>query len=275
MEKKKLRLELGWADLNKAQSYDNGTAKAAFRDPHWAFARENKRQKTIETANDLVYCRESLCEYLRQDIRGISNRDIDKNKLRLVAHRRIPATKKTLKLNTKTFHRQILAGQKIVNVIEKSNGWPLTRIYPLQTVQEVDYNNIYYYIVASKRWMKSPHMLSLYTLLYRVALNEKKFNFVGRAKTDKSLKSVFDEVAANCSYTEAAYLRTHQHRWWLVLSNYEKLFGKRTMEDLYNPSDGGYLFQEGINSLCDLDTNDKKLARAFRKVIKNENSKSD
>lgn len=274
MKNKKLTFSMKTTDFSIAK-VSNG-----FRDPLFAFVIPPKQGGIIEPITGMVYCRESLCEYIRQDVRGITDSEIDLNKLHMVIYRRVYA--RNITKGIKIFQNQVLAGQKIVNVLEKHHGWPLTKIYPVSFAdnQKDDIkNSSVYYIVAGKRWIKAPAMLSLYTLLFRIAAAESDFPFKHRIRSMKSLFSVLDDVTSKRSYSEFVYYKAHNKYWQLVLSNYRKLFGQRTTASLYSPKwshrrDGwnSQYFSEGINSLCDGDTKDKVLSKTFEEIRKKHDS---
>ena len=261
MESKKLSLKLSVGSL--AQTSRGGRS---FREPIFAFvAAPYKFDGGMRTHNvtELTYCRESFCEYVRQELRDIRHQGIDLNKLHMVAHRKIAGKKGAA---SKIFQGQMMATQTMANAIEKHYGWPLTRVYPIKVVQATTGNSEFYYITASKRWIKAPAMLSLFTLLIRIAASESKFKFRHRIRSMKSLFAVLDELYTKSSYAEIMYYGKHGHNWKLVLDNYRKLFGSRNMEDLYFPADTNYLFTEGINNLCDVSSKDKTLNDTFKKL---------
>ena len=162
-----------------------------------------------------------------------------------------------------------MAGKVMVNAIEKHYGWPLTKIYPVKLNEDqdnvTDYNG-FYYISASKRWIKSPHMLSMFLLLFRIAITNHKFKFKTKIRSLKSLFKVLDDAAEKSNLGEIVYYKAHGPRWKVVLDNYRKLFGQRDLEDLYYPGGHDYFFSEGINTLCDDDSKDEVLNTEFEKL---------
>lgn len=268
MEKKQLSLTLN----TNAYSSVNFNA-SSFREPIFAFVTPAKAGN-IEMLTDLTYCRESFCEYLRQDLRQISYNGIDLKKLHMLIHRRV-APKRT-DAGMRIFQDQVVTGQRMVNAIEKHYGWPLTKVYATTPVQNIQNKNAkFYYITASKRWMKAPAMLSLFTLLFRIAANNQRFQFKDRIKSLKSLFRELDVVASKSSYSEMAYYRTHGKRWKLILDNYQKLFGGRNMASLYYPNNGAsYYFSEGINNICDESSEDSELNATFCDIVKRYHEKT-
>jgi len=260
MEKKKIKLTLSSETLNHMGG-------RSFTDPIFAFTTAPVDGK-IKTLTILTYCRESICEYVRQQVRGVRHYDIDLNKLHMVINR-----KSTVK-DPKSFAQQVAAGIAMLNAIEKNYGWPLTRAYPVSNDQYLAKTQHFYYVAASKRWIKAPAMLSLFTLLFRIATQETKFKFKQKVKTMKSLFNTLDGLAKNCSQHNVVYYRVHGKNWKLVLDNYNKLFGSREISDLYFPKTGGYFFTEGINELCDGSTRDITLNEQFSGLVVKQNKKA-
>ena len=253
MEKKKIKLTL-------ASEAINNIGGRSFTDPIFAFTTAPV-DGAVKTATILTYCRESICEYIRQQVRGVRYYGIDLTKLHMVIYRKVPVAEMA------TFPKQVATGLVMLNTIEKNYGWPLTRAYPVSNDQRLSKTNLFYYITASKRWIKAPAMLSLFTLLFRIAAHEPKFKFRHKVKTMKSLFDVLDDLREKCSHHNVMYYRAHGHNWKLALDNYSKLFGNREMSDLYYPKSGGYFFTEGINELCDGSSKDVTLNEQFYKLV--------
>jgi len=258
MEKKRLELKLDYSSMMYIKQ-----SHSHFKQPIFAFTTAPQDGK-IETVTELTFCRESQCEYVRMELRGVRHNDIDLNKLRMVICRRVPHTIPTAVID---FKNQIALAQKMLNVIEKHYGWPLTRVYAAKAVQKMPTSWQFYYVAASKRWIKAPAMLSLFTLLFRIAEAETKFKLRGRIRSMKSLFTTLDYLAERSNSHEVRYYSKHGHRWQLVLDNYRRLFSGRNMTDLYFPQSGGYFFEEGINHLCDKSSKDRALNKAFHKII--------
>lgn len=266
MEKKKLTLELDTASVHHIAGGGLG-----IREPIFSFVVPHLGG--VKTVTQLTYCRESFCEYIRQDVRKVIDHGIDLKKLHMITYRKV---KNKSPEAAKIFADQTAAAQTMFNVIEKHYGWPLTRVYPLELIkrQTASVHHKFYYISASKRWIKAPAMLSLYTLLIRIAANEPKFKFRHKIKSMKSLFAVLDDLAGKATYPEITYYRVHGHNWRLMLDNYRKLFASRSMEDLYYPKHGGYFFTEGVNHLCDVVSKDKKLNKVMSELVTNQTGKN-
>lgn len=264
MEKKKMKLKLNSEAITQIDD-----RRTSFAEPIFAFATVPSNRK-ISNVTQLTYCRESICEYVRQQLRSVRSYDIDLTKLRMIIYRKVRLGKSQ---DPKIFLNQVATGLTMLNAIEKNYGWPLTRVYPTKNDQNISPNCMFYYIVASRRWIKAPVMLSLFTLLFRIAKNETKFKFGHRIKTMKSMFTVLDELAQKSGDANIKYYEKHGDRWELILNNYKSLFGARNISDLYFPNNSGYFFTEGINELCDESSQDPVLNKQFQKIVQREEGK--
>jgi hypothetical protein len=215
-------------------------------------------------------CREVVCDRIRTRFQLSKTFDMEKLKLlvrtKFIAHYGGELTnpqKNLIKKRKLAYNKAILIGLKIVNLVEKKFKWPLTKIYPVECKQ-LDENNIFYYFIASKKWIKSPNMFSLFMLLLRVGTKIKEYT------TFRTLDGFYKSLQRNKNTVDINYLKTHYKRILLVLKHYNRLFGKTSMRDLYIPSTPLNLFPEGINSLCDLNTNDLSLRKRFVKILNEE-----
>ena len=257
MEKKILKVILSGSDNTVYAS----KKRHPFDEPLFAFvAPPNKGELKCKT--DLTYCRESMCEYIRQDLRNVSNYGVVLSKVHLIIHRSVAPK------GASVFEKQVLAGQNMVNIIEQHYGWPLTRIYGAGLFNPKESKrDRFYYITASKRWIKSPIMLSLFTLLFRIATIEREFKFTKNINSFDDIFIVLGKLASANNQIELSYFRAHGHYWEAVLDHYQQLFGKHSMARMYSPDNNGYYFTEGINTLCDCSSGDRTLTTAFKKIL--------
>jgi len=236
-----------------------------FEDPIFAFV-SAPIKGVVQARTDLTYCRESICEYIRQQVKEVAKYQIDTKALHMVMYRRVPP-----KTGPAAYQRQMEAVQNMLNVIESHYGWPLTKVYNVKlqgTQDNGNPTNRFYYLKATKRWMKSPAMLSMYLLLVRIACTDKKHKFNNKITSFDTLFETLDELAKRNFTQEVSYYREHGKHWRLILDNYRTLFGDRTMESLYVPSHHHYLFSEGINKLCDDNSSDLVLNKVMQKIVK-------
>ncbi|TET61143.1 MAG: hypothetical protein E3J47_05915 [Candidatus Stahlbacteria bacterium] len=214
-------------------------------------------------------CREIVCDHLRNNFTHKEKFDV--KKLRLLSYNKLIGFSDSRKLTKRQrslvehrkveYDKEMAVSLKIINIIEKEFKWPLTKIY-LPECKQLNENHIFYYFEGSKKWVKSPNILSLFMLLIRVSSSLKKHTEFG------TLDGFHKSLCNNNNTMYVSYLKTHYKRWLLALKYYDRLFGKISMRDLYLPDTKSSLFNEGINTLCDLFVKDLDLRKKFAKVLK-------
>ncbi len=227
----------------------------------------------IKPIQILESCREVICDNLRSDFRHIENFSV--GKLRLLACTKLVSTDggASFKLNKNRkkhveglrlkYKGEMLLSHKIINLMEKEFKWPLTKIY-LVECKQLNENFYFYYFEGSKKWIKSPNFLSLFMLLVRVSSSLKKYTGF------RTLDGFYKCLHKNGNSTLISYLKTHYDRYLLAMKSYNRLFGNVSMRDLYLPDGKSGQFTEGINTLCDLNTDNWDLRAKFAKIIKEE-----
>ena len=256
--KKILKLEFGDDESKEWMK------RATYSSDYFEFAGVNgpDKDKVITLDYDTESCREALCEDFR-DSEENGYPKIAKDKMRLIVYTRGPinSTKQRRKDFYDKTERRVACGVKILNVFEREVGWPLTRMYKLKA--DLPNRNVFFYVVGNYRWVKSPHLISLFTLLIRLGKSE----ITGFRSYNTLVEKLTDPRGGGGS--DKNFFRKYHERWLLILQNYNQLFGKRSLEDLYAPAEtyGNGYFNDGINSLCDCDTLDVKLRKAFSKLL--------
>ena len=248
----------------------------AFSHMEFALATAMSKKGIVEPLDSPDSCRESLCQNVREYMDGVDNlKYFDKTRLILywAGHKE---RKKAYYagLNTQV-EKTVTVGIKIINLYEGELGWPLTKIHFLEN--DISARHMFYYVVGSKRWIKAPALLSLYTLLLRLGqLTHQASKFSGKFTTfDGAIKALDKEAKKKHISGDISYYKQHKDKWMFFLSNYKRLFSKRDMSDLWSPAQnhGSSFFSEGINTLCDHDTQDVKLQLAIEKIWKESEKK--
>jgi len=213
-------------------------------------------------------CREVVCDQMRSSFTNKKKFDI--KRLRLIVYNKFIAINGSTELSNKQedyiellkvdYRKKIAVSIKIVNIIEKEFKWPLTKIY-LVECKQLDKSHMFYYFTASKKWVKSPSLFSLFMLLIRISLSLKKHTEF------RTLDGLYRSISKNSNTVDINHFKIHHKRYLLVLRYYDRLFGKTSMRDLYLPHTGQSLFTEGINYLCNLYTKDLNLHDKFVKIL--------
>jgi len=230
----------------------------------------------VKSISQFNYCRETTCEVIRQEVRGITRRGLKTSKLYVVMNRRM--YRSNPKGGAAVFKNQVLAAQEMVNAVERHYGWALTRVYktkPVKEQQEVPNREQFYYIVASKRWMKAPAMLSLFLLIFRIGRFNSKYRFKGKIKSINDLFKILDRSGSRAPIPDdlATFGDLGPKRVRLLLDNYQDIFGNRGMKKLYYPAKSHRLFTEGIQSACDLESVDRILNTKLSKALTRDKKK--
>jgi len=148
-------------------------------------------------------CREELTMRVRKLLASRDKKLLDPNRTRLLFYFRTatpPGThypvphkglnlfrRKRMNKIRKEAHDKMMVGLKLVNRLEKEHGWLPTKFYKVD--DGGDASLFVYMVVGSPRWQKTPHYLSLYTLLIRAGTNE---NFNPASWDEKSFQAAMN-----------------------------------------------------------------------------------
>lgn len=160
------------------------------------------------------------------------------------------------------FRKFMKAGLVLLNHYEGLMGVSLSK---LQEVNK-DKDKYVWMFTGPKVWMKSPHLVSMYTFLIRLGVKDLKF------KDNKELKAALKKVSQGGGDNDATYLRSMwQYLDW-VAKNYKKyLLGKDGIDDIYNDGSinvSSFHNSGGIKSLIDCCTPLKTRNETIRKAMK-------
>jgi len=140
-------------------------------------------------------------------------------------------------------------------------------------------------IKGSKKWFKSPHMLSLYALLLRLSMTSTLYS----AKTIDEFNKAADKVrltsaADKRAQKDTTYYINNKDKIWLLLNNFEELVGNSKFRGSYHwrPSVYSYfkrhatdddIMSEGIDVLCKGHSHAEKLSQMLDELCKQNNIK--
>ena len=239
-------------------------------------------------------CRETITDFLRTQLLG-KGRSIKKatkislKKIRLILFIKANRSnsKKVINNFGKRKDEEMLISLKLINHYERRLNWPRTKMQKLDNCgtffnsdgEDVSNTINMYMIVGSSRWMKSPHLLSLYILLLRLGLRRFKAEFKTHAQLLDELQSFGGKQLNSCSFiarSDVSYVNQTYDKWDVLLENYDKLFGRRTIESLYSDKylvNGSSGATEGIYSLCTGNSYDLDISHRFIKMCESKNIK--
>jgi len=244
----------------------------------WALCGAPKVNGTIKQLTGFIFCRESLsCRLFermstdpeRRNRRGAAKIPIDR--LRLLAKTSTGYISPSLKAQEhEKFKVRVKAALKILNIIEREHKWALTVAHPIKPYSNVD---CIYLFVASKKWMRSPHLLSLFTLLIRLAQQTKLNNDTSfkRVRTYKGLLKKLKEYSEMTSHNpDKVTVKQTKQFWDPLLRNYQKLYRGMSMKRNFDNNKYSNYYDEGLRKLCRGSTGDMEMRLRFKKMIKGE-----
>lgn len=167
------------------------------------------------------------------------------------------------------FEKQTDTGLRILNIMEKRHGWPLTKMSNVETSSIVASDGcrnrtvFTKMLVGSNKWMKSPHILSLFFLLYRLSTRHNKFFVV---KNYRQFKKVCEGYTAGSSSSgDKCSVRNTILFWDPLMANLDKMFKGLPLQSNFNKRnyDGDLYYHEGILKLCAFQTNNANISKRF------------
>lgn len=289
MEKEKIILE-DFDDLLNHYYYEV--------DPDFAFCSKEKNGKA-ELLTQFATCRETIAGELFAKISGNFNDRRQSFQDRIM---KIPSDKTCIAIRliqgwdeyyyarynrdreaamrlAETFPKTIESALYILNLIENVYGWEKTTARPA-TIKK---HNVVVQpsgsarmqaacLYADKRWMRSPHVLSLFLLLIRAPFTSAgSLKGLNKIKTFEGLLKKF--TASRGRGGDGSYLRLAAKYMPVIFNHFEELFGKSlsknydpdSYKEKYNAHLGDYInyVNEGISTLCKGQSTNEKIARAF------------
>ena len=236
-------------DVNKCHSLDY-----CYKDPCIIQACLYKKigYNRIEQLSYFSICREiivdSLITYIKQ---------VDKNRLRLLLSANVNA-----KITKKDVENIIKLGIKMTNIVNNEYG-----IQPIiSQVLKIDAPYPIIELSASRKWQRSPQMLSLFLLFIKYCNNK----YFSKINTYKELMDVINNnifIAKNLGITSKEISK--------VLNNYNILFKNLPMKENYKSKSyrnrhSVEIQYEGITCLCDNTSQHKILSKRFANLLPDE-----
>jgi hypothetical protein len=227
----------------------------------------------------LATCRESLITMVENEVlkkpdgKGLP---LDKGRFVVRLHRdRIKNTEKAF---------------KVLHLYENAFGFPRTLCYHVEAVKAPDAVAVaddkmkpfrerveYFYILTSRKWIKSSYMVSLLFLILRNAYQS------GADISEKALESLdtFKEMLktpAGYKFMKSLHMSETYRYWETILRNYHELFGKFAIEHNWNHvfnemRDDGTMRYEGVYRLCSGNTQSAKIRKRWDKIKKSESER--
>lgn len=260
-------------DTNEAKPWDYGGGHAVL---WWSFAGEVGKSGYVQQISPFVYCRETLAARLYDKITFSKFNKIQLDRLRLLTEVKESKTGPLViygrhisnEALIKRFESGINAGLQIVRIFERKNKWVKTIVHDV--IVPDDSKRHVKLLVASSKWMKSSHMLSLYTLIFRMAqdpyFHKKEFACIKRE--DTLIKYIESWTKIRTYQEDKSMVKLTFKYWSPLLKNFNKVFRGLPIKRNFNrDGPGGGSSCDGIGSLCDNSICDETIARKFRSIV--------
>jgi hypothetical protein len=219
------------------------------------------KDKTIPRLFPFQGCREEFTKNLRVIVGSAKKEAVDQHRTRVLFYSRVslgPNTYPPVNIDNldkagrtrvekyrAAGHKKLMNSLLLIHHFEEKHGWLKTKYYPV-------YNNndaslFVYMAVGSPRWQKTPHYLSLYTLLIRSGVN-------GFAPRDDSAKAIKDEIIRQSNQNAAGHLQSMLKQYDkvnLLLAEQDKIIESKDLSIMYPQRRylGNNGFNEGIAQL--------------------------
>lgn len=241
------------------------------------FALGKRTKNIIEAASCFSRCRETLNAYFRNRVnKGV----VDTRILRLLIWFAVPGTVTIQKNNkfiqigennkenyseyvTTEYDKSIYRASYVLNVIEKELGWKKTTIKKVNH-RLGDRHNLYI-VTASPKWVFSPPLLSLYTLILRTGT----FKNISKIKSIDRLATAYTKTTTKHAIgqdVDIASLRKIAPILKKFLTNINEIYKDRNQKTNFSGSIiEGTTYDEGIMKLVRGVTGDKLVLKRFLK----------
>ncbi len=233
----------------------------------WAICDHPTVKGKVRQLSRFDHCRETLCCRIFDALdRQFKGKSMPIDKLRLL-----------VKIGSNSHHsptqeeyqgrmdRHTKSALRTLNIIEKEHKWSLTKAYP---IKPYSFGDKVYMIVASKKWMRAPHLVSLFTLIFRISGDQmlQTPSFM-RLKSYKSVMQHMEKFSAGGG-SDGAKVKASLKYWGPLLHNYSKIFKGYPMKKAFDRSTYRSHAEEGINRLCEGRCTNHKLQERFNEVVK-------
>jgi len=175
---------------------------------------------------------------------------------------------------------EMRTGLKIINHFEKMAKWPKTELCRA-SYRHLPSSIFMYLFIGSARWMRSPHMISLFVLLARLGRISDFKDFRSHEQFLEICKKLISDNDYDDDYgyfrgrydediaQDVDHLKTIYDKVEIVMKHFNYLFGKRTPMYSFTKAIANKLrYGEGISRLCSKASGDKAVAVKFEKLRK-------
>jgi len=285
-------LKIKWyPDKSMNEIYQQTGMQFAFLSP--------EKDGVFEQCHPFVLCRDFLHDAVRAHLN--KNRwqifgfeyeyakypPLDMSCMRMLSRKKILTSRpkdlrkisKPLKDSIRKFKRDMYDGLQLLNYYEDMGGLPISS---MDETKDENKNPVFIF-TGSPVWMTAPYLVSLYTFLIR--LGDKKFDFKDNS-IEKNYEKLMGEYADNTYQptptgkkafdNDVSYLRKNWDKIGIVMTQREKLFGKKDDEihkGYFNKSIATSTFHNncGIYNLCSYQSPEKELNERLKEMVNGKN----
>jgi hypothetical protein len=224
----------------------------------WVSKAENGMRKQV---TGFMTCRESFIDCLRKQIES-GKVTVPKNRVTFLVARAVSfsCTKLTKERFQKRFFEDMKRAVKIANVLEAHVGWTRTRMFATNGTP-ARRNAAAYLITGPAKWMRSPHLLSLYALIMRMGRFEAYDNVNTLEGFIQITEKIIDKKLGGQTLSgDRSWMAQTKTAWLPLMENINVVYKGFTLQRSYSrkylKGDSG--FSEGIwrlakNRTCDLE----------------------
>jgi len=234
----------------------------------WVSRAEGGERRQV---SEFMTCRETFIDRLRKQIES-NNVVVPKNRVAFLVGRAISydCTKITKERFQKRFYEDMRRAVRIANILEAHVGWTRTRMFATNGTP-TRRNAAAYLITGSAKWMRSPHLLSLYALIMRMG----RFEAYDNANTIEGFMEITKKICnkqlgGQGLNGDRNWMRQTQYCWLPLLENVNTVYKgftlKRSYSHKYLKQDSG--FSEGIWRLAKGRTTDLEVKNRWSELKK-------
>lgn len=210
-------------------------------------------------------CREVVCHRLREEIEGVKSYGIAKARLSLLVSSNRGRCIDDVEKRNAVFEKleaDLKIGISFINTIEAKLGWRPSRVYG---VKETDF---IYFVSGSSKWLNSPQMISLFTLILRIATDSTHEGKTKEVSSFEEFLAILKELRNGKDSEHLLILKKYLNTF---IENYNDIFKNRDLSRNFRRkhlSRNATGFSEGISSLLLQESADIELVTRWRKILK-------
>jgi len=178
---------------------------------------------------------------------------VDTTKLRILVSSSYIGRRERAERKIQKFEDSISRSKKILNFLEEIAGWFPTRVFAVKD-EGLNVGNLTstFLFIGSGRWIRTPYVLSLYTLLIRLGVFHQFDNFRNQTEFLGTCKKIAQRGRAqeenyNQMYSDARSLGNIYQYLYPILKNFQYIFPanskRRSFEEFWRT-------RLGIEDLC-------------------------